>query len=122
MGRRGSSQVEDCEHSCVDHFKNFEFKEVGRKRLDYPLCTEALQECVGNNGVVDEECVKEYERCLGTLAEQCDLACIRTPGPECKRQCRTHYDGFIPPLDLPGGPGGPGRSPTRASRRFGMFR
>lgn len=109
MGRRGSSEVENCEHSCVDHFKKFEFKDMGRKRLEYPQCTEALQECVGNNGVVDEECVKEYEWSRGTFDDHCRLACIRTPGPECQQQCWTHSKGFIPPLILPGLPGGPTR-------------
>lgn len=126
-GRRGSFELPLCELSCVDHFNNFQFKETGRKRLQYPQdqfknfqsketgqtrlqypqCTDALQECVGSNGVVDEECVKEYEWCLGTSDEHCQLACIRTPGSGCQQQCQTHLNGFIPPLLLPGGPGRP---------------
>ena len=107
MGRRGSSDA--CEETCVDHFRNFKFDPVSRQRRlqgfqnlqnpeEHPPCTDALLECKRADGTVDRECLNDYKWCWGTPSEQCAVACIKTPGPECQDQCRTHSTNFIPPL------------------------
>jgi hypothetical protein len=68
--------------------------------------------------------LQDYRSCEGTLTEHCDVACIRTPGPECQRQCREYSKAFIPPQELPWtpyDPGQPGRSPPRPRRQLGRF-
>jgi len=94
-GRRGSFENSECRQLCEDNFKAFEFQDTSKQYGLEPepvptLCSQAFEDCVVG-GVIDEDCLKDYELCHGNLAEHCDLACIRTPGLQCQTQCRDHY-------------------------------
>jgi hypothetical protein len=116
-GRRGSFEIFECCQLCEDNFKAFKFQDTGKQYgLDpYPnpeprLCSDAFENCVDDEGEVDEDCLLDYELCEGNIPEHCDLACIRTPSLDCQEQCRAYYKTFDDPRM-------PASSFKRANRR-----
>jgi hypothetical protein len=121
LGRRGSFTAHDCREGCVERFPKFKYREVSidssQQKKEVRPCTDAFGECVGAGGEVDENCVEKYDQhCIGSLSQHCDLACIRTPYPECHDQCLYHFK-VSTEEKPPRGPGG--ASPQRKRQVWG---